>query len=241
MKYQTKRILIVDDEKDLVTLIETILRKEGYHYVHSAQTGKEALDILSAHTIDLIILDIVLSDSNGIDLCKEIRRKSIVPIIFLTARDNEIDTVMSIEAGGDDYITKPFSPKELISRIGAQFRREELIISRYSQGTPATYHFNHIVVDPKQCLVTNRGEKVSLTAREYQLLLFFLENKDVVLTKRRLYEEVWGEPGKDMDNTLMVHISRLRDKLELFPSKPQYIKTYIGLGYKFVMEESNEK
>lgn len=241
MRYQKKCILIVDDEADIVKLIETILHKEGYSCVRTAHTGKAALHILATQKIDLVLLDIMLPDSSGIDICRDIRRKSIMPIIFLTAKDNEIDTVLAIETGGDDYITKPFSPKELVSRIGAQFRREELITSKLGEGASKIYRFDHFVVDPEKCKVENNGEEVILTAKEYQLLLFFIENKNVLLTKGRLYEEVWGESNKGTDNTLMVHISRLREKLELYPSKPQYIKTYIGLGYKFVMEERNEK
>lgn len=241
MKYQRKCILVVDDEADIVKLIETILHKEGYSCVRTAHTGKAALHILSTQKIDLVLLDIMLPDSSGIDICREIRRKSIMPIIFLTAKDNEIDIVLAIETGGDDYITKPFSPKELVSRIGAQFRREELITSKLEVGGSKVYRFDHIVVDTEKCIVENNGEEVLLTAKEYQLLLFFIENKNVLLTKNRLYEEVWGESNKVTDNTLMVHISRLREKLELYPSKPQFIKTYIGLGYKFIMEESNEK
>jgi DNA-binding response OmpR family regulator len=164
-----------------------------------------------------------------------------MPIIFLTAKDNEIDTVLAIETGGDDYITKPFSPKELVSRIGAQFRREELIASKFEEDAPKIYRFDRFVVDNEKCKVEQNGEEVLLTAKEYQLLMFFIENKNVLLTKGRLYEEVWGDSNKGTDNTLMVHISHLREKLELYPSKPQYIKTYIGLGYKFVMEERNEK
>jgi DNA-binding response OmpR family regulator len=241
MKYQRKCILVVDDEADIVKLIETILHKEGYSCVRTAHTGKAALHILSTQKIDLVLLDIMLPDSSGIDICREIRRKSIMPIIFLTAKDNEIDIVLAIETGGDDYITKPFSPKELVSRIGAQFRREELITNKLGEGTPPVYKFDHFIVDAEKCIVEHNGEEVLLTAKEYQLLLFFIENKNVLLTKGRLYEEVWGDSNKGTDNTLMVHISRLREKLELYPSKPQYIKTYIGLGYKFVMEESYEK
>lgn len=241
MRYQKKKILIVDDEADIVKLIETILQKEGYSCVRTAHTGKAALQILATQKIDLVLLDIMLPDLSGIDICREIRRKSIMPIIFLTAKDNEIDTVLAIETGGDDYITKPFSPKELVSRIGSQFRREELITNKLGEGTAPIYRFDRFIVDPQKGTVNIGGEEVLLTAKEYQLLLYFIENKNVLLTKGRLYEEVWGDSNKGSDNTLMVHISRLREKLELYPSKPQYIKTYIGLGYKFVMEERNEK
>jgi len=241
MRYQNKCILIVDDEADIVKLIETILIKEGYSCVRTAHTGKDALQIIDTQQIDLVLLDIMLPDSSGIDICREIRKNSIVPIIFLTAKDNETDIVLAIETGGDDYITKPFSPKELVSRMGAQFRREELITRKFGEGSSPIYRFDRFVVDTEKCIVEQNGEEVLLTAREYRLLLFFIENRNVLLTKRRIYEEVWGDSNSGADNTLMVHICRLREKLELYPSKPQYIKTYIGLGYKFVMEERNEK
>ncbi len=239
--YTEKKILIVDDEKDIVKLLETVLIKEGFHNIFTAHSGKDALRIINNNKIDLYLLDIMLPDMNGLDICKEIRNISITPIIFLSAKDDEIDRVLGISLGGDDYITKPFSPREVITRINSQFRREEMIRKAMSNKDENSLSFFDIHIDRKSGTVKKANKLVKMTAKEFKLLLYLVDNHDILMDKQHLLDFVWGNSFEGFDNTLMVHISRLREKLEDNPTQPKMIKTYKGLGYKFVLEQEDEE
>lgn len=239
--YTDKKILIVDDEKDIVKLLETVLIKEGFQNIFTAHTGKDALRIIQNNKMDLYLLDIMLPDMNGLDICKEIRNVSITPIIFLSAKGDEIDRVLGISLGGDDYITKPFSPREVISRINAQFRREEMIRAAMTNNDEHELSFFDINIDRKSGMVKKAGKVVKMTAKEFKLLLYMVDNHDILMDKQHLMDYVWGDCYDGLDNTLMVHVSRLREKLEDNPAQPRMIKTYKGLGYKFVLENEDEE
>ncbi|MDD2371082.1 MAG: response regulator transcription factor [Firmicutes bacterium] len=238
--YNDKKILIVDDEKDIVKLLETVLIKEGFTNIFTAYNGADALKIIQNNKIDLYLLDIMLPDMNGLDICREIRNVSITPIIFLSAKGDEIDRVLGISLGGDDYITKPFSTREVMSRINSQFRREEMIKAAMSSNNENELSFFDIVIDKRSGTVKKAGKIVKMTAKEFKLLLYLTENHDILMDKQHLMDYVWGDSYDGMDNTLMVHVSRLREKLEDNPSQPRMIKTYKGLGYKFVLENEDD-
>lgn len=239
--YIEKKILIVDDDRDIVKLLKTVLNKEGFKNILTAHTGKDAMRLIKSNNIDLYLLDIMLPDINGLDLCREIRSISITPIIFLSAKGDEIDKVLGISLGGDDYITKPFSPREVTSRINSQFRREEMIKNSIYDSEENELAFFDIQVDRKSGTVKKAGKLIKMTAKEFKLLLYLVDNHDILMDKQHLMDYVWGDNFDGFDNTLMVHISRLREKLEDNPTQPQMIKTYKGLGYKFVLENEDEK
>lgn len=238
--YSEKKILIVDDEKDIVRLLETVLTKEGFLNIFTAYNGTDALKIIEKNKIDLYLLDIMLPDMNGLDICREIRKVSITPIIFLSAKGDEIDRVLGLSLGGDDYITKPFSTREVISRINSQFRREEMIKLAMSSNNEHELSFFDIVLDKKSGTVKKAGKNVKMTAKEFKLLLYLTENHDILMDKQHLMDYVWGDSYEGLDNTLMVHVSRLREKLEDNPAQPRMIRTYKGLGYKFVLENEDD-
>lgn len=239
--YKNKKILIVDDEKDIVKLLVTVLKNEGFQNILTAHTSNEALRIIKNNEIDLYLLDIMLPDMNGLELCKEIRKVCISPIIFLSAKSDEVDRVLGISLGGDDYITKPFSPREVISRINSQFRREELIRKDMTDNEGNEFSFFDIHIDRKSGTVKKAGKVVKMTAKEYKLLQYLVDNHDILMDKQHLMDYVWGDCYEGFDNTLMVHVSRLREKLEDNPAHPRIIKTYKGLGYKFVLENEDEE
>ncbi len=239
--YIYKKILIVDDERDIVKLLETVLIKEGFQNILKAYTGKDAIRIIKNNNIDLYLLDIMLPDVNGLDLCKAIRDISITPIIFLSAKGDEIDRVLGISLGGDDYITKPFSPREVISRINSQFRREEMIRKAITSNDENHLSFFDVHIDRKSGTVKKAGKMVKMTAKEFKLLLYLVDNHGILMDKQHLMDFVWGDCYEGFDNTLMVHVSRLREKLEDNPAQPKMIKTYKGLGYKFVLENEDEE
>lgn len=239
--YIEKKILIVDDEKDIVKLLKTVLKNEGFQNIFTADTGKDAMRIVKNNNIDLYLLDIMLPDMNGLELCKEIRKVYISPIIFLSAKSDEVDRVLGISLGGDDYITKPFSPREVISRINSQFRREELIRKAMTDNAVDEFSFFDIHIDRKSGTVKKAGKVIKMTAKEYKLLQYLVDNHDILMDKQHLMDFVWGDCYDGFDNTLMVHVSRLREKIEDNPAQPKIIKTYKGLGYKFVLENEDEE
>ncbi len=217
-------ILLVEDDAPLAMGIQYALKKNGFT-VSLAKTIKEAHEFFNAG-IDLILLDVALPDGNGYDFCKEIRASNDVPIIFMTALDDEPNVVFGLDIGGDDYITKPVRISELISRINALMRRQRMNdsedVRRLSSGS--------VVVEPLKCRVTVGGEEVCLTAAEYKLLLVLLENKEMVLNRNVIIEKLWDIDGNFVDyNTLNVYIKRLREKIETEQEK--HIETVRGLGY----------
>lgn len=222
-------ILVAEDEFDIRNLLKISLEDEGY-LVISAKDGMEALEVMKKETIHLAILDVMMPRLDGFNLLRKIREISTLPVIFLTARGDDIDKVMGLGMGADDYLVKPFSMNELIARVKAHLRRNSEYILKEQEETIIRY--GNIAVDKNSCCAYVNHESVDLNAKEYKLLLFLIENAERVFTKQQLYSAVWEEDYFYDDNTVMVHISHLRNKLEADPQNPQYIKTIRGIGYK---------
>ena len=220
-----KQILIVDADEDLSFIISEMLESYGYK-TESASNGEEAFEMLSENTYHLILLDINLPDTTGFELCRELRRVSTVPVIFASARTDVTDRITGLDIGGDDYLPKPYSMKELLSRVNALIRRsygfsdEEKILS-----------FGNIIVNITSRTVTRDREAVSLSLREFDLLAYLCEHKNTAVPKEKLLSEVWGAFSSAEPSTLTVHIRWLREKLEEDPASPKYIKTVFKVGY----------
>lgn len=219
-------ILLVEDDRTIALGLEYTLRAEGYG-VRVCATKEEALTALaSGAAFDLALLDLTLPDGSGYDVCAVIRRQGDMPVVFLTAVDDEANVVMGLDMGGDDYITKPFRVRELLSRIRTVMRRR-------SQSSGEVLHLHGLAVNTAQARVSRGGEEIPLTALEYRLLLTFLQNEGQLLTRRQLLEGVWDVSGDFVtDNTLTVYIKRLREKIEEDPQNPRIIQTVRGLGYR---------
>ena len=219
-------VLLVDDDTSIVSNLRTFLNQEGFQ-VTSANNQKETIDLLDSgqYHFDLALLDVSLPDGSGFSLCSAIKANSDIPVIFLTASDDEYSVVAGLDLGADDYIPKPFRPRELISRMNS-------VLRRYHRGSqPLEYH--ELKADTVRGLVYKNNVELTLSALEYRLLLLFLSNQGIVLTRRRLLDELWDMAGEFVnDNTLTVYIKRLREKIEADPAHPEYIKTIRGLGYK---------
>ena len=219
-------VLLVDDDTSIVSNLHTFLNQEGFQ-VTSANSQKETIDLLDSgqYHFDLALLDVSLPDGSGFSLCSAIKANSDIPVIFLTASDDEYSVVAGLDLGADDYIPKPFRPRELISRMNS-------VLRRYHRGSqPLEYH--ELKADTVRGLVYKNNVELTLSALEYRLLLLFLSNQGIVLTRSRLLDELWDMAGEFVnDNTLTVYIKRLREKIEADPAHPEYIKTIRGLGYK---------
>ena len=219
-----KKILLIEDDAGIVAPLTEFLKSEGFS-VFSASGQKRALEILENVRADLVLLDISLSDGNGFSLCSAIKAQYGIPVIFLTASGDEYSTVTGFEVGADDYIAKPFRPRELVSRIKN--------IMRLTGGGGTCVKLTDVSVDTVKGTVTKSGREVPLSALEYRLLLVFINNRGVVLSRSRLLEAIWDIAGEFVnDNTLTVYIKRLRDKIEDDPQDPSIIKTVRGMGYK---------
>ena len=219
-------VLLVDDDTSIVSNLRTFLNQEGFQ-VTSANNQKETIDLLDSgqYHFDLALLDVSLPDGSGFSLCSAIKANSDIPVIFLTASDDEYSVVAGLDLGADDYIPKPFRPRELISRMNS-------VLRRYHRGSqPLEYH--ELKADTVRGLVYKNNVELTLSALEYRLLLLFLSNQGIVLTRSRLLDELWDMAGEFVnDNTLTVYIKRLREKIEADPAHPEYIKTIRGLGNK---------
>lgn len=223
-------ILIADDESDIRNLIKISLEENGYT-VLTAENGKEAWDIFTTQEVHLAILDVMMPVVDGFNLLRKIRECSTIPVIFLTARVDDMDKVLGLGLGADDYIAKPFSTAELVARVGAQLRRNnEYLLPK--EKPPASITYGSLSIDREKCCAYKNGEPIELGAKEYKLLLHFMEHPEKVFTKRQLYNAVWDEEYYFDDNTIMVHISRIRNRIEDDPQKPMYLKTIRGIGYK---------
>lgn len=220
-----KHILIVDDDTDLSFIISEMLTGYGYVVTCSANSN-EAFTLLSEHNYHLIVLDINLPDSEGFEVCRELRSVSNVPVIFASARTSEDDRITGFDIGGDDYLMKPYSMKELLARINALMRR-----AYGSEQGDAVISFGDVKVDTASRIVTKEGCSVSLALKEFDLLAQLVKNKNKALAKDKLISEVWGAFSEVEPSTLTVHIRWLREKLEENPAKPQFIKTVWGIGY----------
>ena len=231
-----KKILLIDDEKEILKLLETVLKKEGFRKIYKAATGRGGIELCREERPDIIILDIMLPDIDGYEVCRQLREFTYVPIIFLSAKSDNMDKLLGLGIGGDDYVTKPFSPKEVAFRIKARFRREQYP-GKQRIDRRDKIQIGQLVVDKKRAEVIKRDEQIALTAKEYQILLYLAENEGQILSKKQIYQRVWQEEYLGHANTIMVHIRHLREKIEDDPGNPVYIKTIKGLGYKLVRGE----
>jgi two-component system response regulator RegX3 len=222
------RVLVVEDEESFSDALSYMLRREGYE-VEVAETGPDALQLFDRTGADLVLLDLMLPGLSGTEVCRELRNRSKVPIIMVTARDTEVDKVVGLELGADDYVTKPFSSRELVARVRAVLRRggesDELITSTVEAGP--------VRMDVERHVVSVDGHAVSLPLKEFDLLELLLRNSGRVLTRGQLIDRVWGSDYVGDTKTLDVHVKRLRAKIEPDPSNPKYLVTVRGLGYKF--------
>ncbi|MBF8983715.1 response regulator transcription factor [Lutibacter sp. B2] len=227
-----KKILIVDDEEDLLKLLSTVLMKEGFKNIYTAETGEKGLKLFKSVKPDIILLDIMLPDKEGYEVCKKIRETSMVPILFLSAKSEEMDKILGFALGGDDYVTKPFSPKEVSYRVKAQLRRNSINISKEKNLSFGSFEINEEKMEVKK-----NGMILELKPKELKLFLYMAKHPNQIISKERICDEVWGEDYIGFDNTIMVHIRRLREKIEDNPSKPKYILNIKGLGYKLVVKD----
>jgi two-component system response regulator RegX3 len=222
------RVLIVEDEDSFSDALSFMLRREGYE-VFIAADGNTALAEFDKHGPDLVLLDLMLPGISGTEVCRIIRGKSTVPIIMLTAKDGEVDKVVGLELGADDYVTKPFSSRELLARVRAVLRRN----GEQDELLPATIEAGSVRIDIERHVVSVRGEHVTMPLKEFDLLEFLVRNSGRVLTRNQLIDRVWGADYVGDTKTLDVHIKRLRAKIEIDPAHPSHIQTVRGLGYKF--------
>lgn len=226
-------ILICDDEKDIVSALSIYLSTEHYN-IFTAFTGKEALDIVAKQDIHLILMDIMMPQMDGISATVKLREQCNIPIILLTAKSEDTDKILGLNIGADDYITKPFNPVEVIARVKSHLRR-------YTSLGGMTKKASHLVIggidlDDEAKIVTVDGEKVSLTPSEYNILKLLMENPGRVFSSNQIYEQIWNEDAYGSGSVVAVHIRHLREKIEINPSEPRYLKVVWGLGYKMEKE-----
>ncbi|SHE47826.1 response regulator transcription factor [Clostridium fallax] len=224
------KVLIVDDEKEIRDAIEIYLRGESNIKPIKAVDGIEALEILEREEIHLIILDVMMPNLDGIRTCMKIREKKNIPIIMLSAKSEDNDKILGLNIGADDYITKPFNHLELIARVKSQLRRYEKPLERKVEEHKIIVKDLEINKNLKSIIL--RGEKVHLTATEYKILILLASNLGRIFSIKEIYERVWDEPFYKSDNTVTVHIRRIREKIEINPKEPEYIKVVWGIGYK---------
>ncbi|MEG0254865.1 response regulator transcription factor [Vagococcus sp.] len=234
-----KRILVVDDEPSITTLLKYNLEKENFD-VDVCHDGEEAIRLASSNVYNFIILDLMLPKVNGFDVTKKLRKEKInTPILMLTAKDETVDKIIGLEIGADDYLTKPFSPRELIARIRAVERRLDL----QDDKIPTSASENAIIIGdlmayPKDYRVTKNGEELNFTKKEFELLIYFMERINRIISRDELMTSIWQDDMYHLSRTVDIHVSHLREKIEDDPKKPKYIKTVRGFGYKF--QESEE-
>jgi two-component system response regulator RegX3 len=224
------RVLIVEDEESFAEPLEFLLRKEGFTTAVAA-TGQGALEEFDRNGADIVLLDLMLPGMSGTDVCKALRTRSAVPVIMVTARDSEIDKVVGLELGADDYVTKPYSARELIARVRAVLRRGG--DTTEAETTPGVLSAGPVRMDVERHVVSVAGEEVALPLKEFDLLEYLLRNVGRVLTRGQLIDRVWGADYVGDTKTLDVHVKRLRSKVEADPSMPRHLVTVRGLGYKF--------
>ncbi|HWT75039.1 MAG TPA: VanR-ABDEGLN family response regulator transcription factor [Mobilitalea sp.] len=235
----SESILIVDDEKEIADLIELYLKNDGYQ-VFKYYSGLEALECIQTTKLDLAILDVMLPDIDGFRICQKIREQHFFPVIMLTAKVEDMDKIMGLTLGADDYITKPFNPLEVVARVKTQLRR--YMRYNHSEGNnhserhevqnPSEYEFNGLVInkDTHKCLLY--GKPLTLTPIEFAILWYLCDHRGKVVSSEELFEAVWGEKFLDNNNTVMAHIGRLREKMKESSKKPKFIKTIWGVGYQ---------
>ena len=228
----TRRILLVEDNQDLAGLVQMHLRDAGYGVAHAAD-GRTALRLLEDESFDLVILDVMLPDMDGLDVCRRLRSTPrYLPTLMLTARSTEFDRVLGLEVGADDYLTKPFSIRELLARVKALFRRVDAMADAPAEST-RVLEFGGLLIDPARRCVLRDGAEVHLTGREFDLLAHFAMHPGLVYSRAQLLDLVWGYGHDGYEHTVNSHINRLRAKIERTPAAPRYILTVWGVGYKF--------
>lgn len=228
-----EKILFVDDEIGLLEMLKVHFTKNGFNNLYFAKSGEEALELFKRERFDLIVLDIMLPDIDGFDLCRLFRRESFIPILFLTARTTDMDKITGLTIGGDDYITKPFNPLEVMARTIALLRRQKFAQESVTQ-QKLIYDFGYFQLNKHEAKLIINQEEVSCPLKEFELLEFFCKNPNQVFSTQYLHEKVWGDLSLGSENTVMVHIRRLRQKIEKDPSNPNFLVNVRGFGYKFV-------
>ena len=225
-------VLVVDDDKEIVKAIDIYLSKEGYNIL-KAYNGKQALEILKENKdIHLIILDIMMPEMDGIETADTIRKSSAIPIIMLSAKSEDYDKIEGLNCGADDYVTKPFNPLELIARVNSQIRRYTHLGSIAQKDEKNVYHSGELYINDETKIVTVDGNEVKLTPTEYNILKFLTKNKGVVYSIEQIYKNVWEEECYGAENIIAVHIRHIREKIEINPREPKYLKVIWGIGYK---------
>lgn len=231
MNVSDNRVLLIDDEESILTLLGAVLKREGFNNVKAAACGSEGISLCKSFSPDIIVLDIMLPDIDGFEVFRQIRSFSMAPILFLSAKSEDEDKIIGLGLGADDYITKPFSPREVALRLRAHLNRID-IVKKSLEEKEDIVRTKAFTIDFKKGEVIKAGKSTVLRAKELQLLKYLAENKNTILSKEQIVSEVWGSDYIGYDNTIMVHMRKLREKLEEDPSNPEYIITVKGLGYK---------
>ena len=223
-------ILVCDDDKEIVEAIEIYLTQEGHHIL-KAYDGEQAIRVLQNHPVDLLIIDVMMPKLDGIRATLKIREENALPIIILSAKSEDADKILGLNVGADDYVTKPFNPLELVARVKSQLRRYTQLGSM-TEKKENIYETGGLMIDDDRKEVTVDGESVKLTPIEYRILLFLVQNQGRVFSINQIYENIWNEEAIAADNTVAVHIRHIREKIEINPKEPRYLKVVWGLGYK---------
>lgn len=225
-----ENILVIDDENEIRDLIGIYLEGEGFKVLKAAN-GKEALDIVDKQDIDLIILDVMMPVMDGIETCINIRKSKNMPIIMLSAKNEDMDKIIGLTTGADDYVAKPFNPLELIARVKSQLRRYTKL-NNSEEKNEGIIEVDDLSIDINNHEIMLGGKEIKLTAREFDILLLLAKHRGMVFSAEKIYEKVWNDEFFESDNTIMVHIRKIREKIEENPRKPRFIKTVWGVGYK---------
>ncbi len=223
-------ILVCDDDKEIVEAIEIYLTQEEHHIL-KAYDGEQAIRVLQNHPVDLLIIDVMMPKLDGIRATLKIREKNALPIIILSAKSEDADKILGLNVGADDYVTKPFNPLELVARVKSQLRRYTQL-GAMTEKKENIYETGGLMIDDDRKEVTVDGESVKLTPIEYRILLFLVQNQGRVFSINQIYENIWNEEAIAADNTVAVHIRHIREKIEINPKEPRYLKVVWGLGYK---------
>lgn len=229
------KVLIIDDEQDIVDILDTILKREGFSHIFIANSGQDGIELFKKVNPDIVLLDIMLPDINGYEVYNELRKYSQAPILFISAKSEEVDRLLGFAMGADDYITKPFSAKEVAFRLKARLKAFNHVMNKHIKEN-RVIKFGDVEINEERGEVCKGGQNLEFTAKELKLLMYLINNPNRIISKEMICNEVWGEDFFGYDNTITVHIRKIRMKIEDNPSKPEYIATVISLGYKFIMK-----
>lgn len=230
------KVLLIDDEQDIVDILDTVLKREGFRNIFIANNGNDGIELFKKVNPDIVLLDIMLPDISGYDVFNELRKFSQVPILFISAKGEEVDRLLGFAIGADDYITKPFSAKEVAFRLKARLKVFDNVGNQKNVKKNRIINFGDIKINEETGEVYKGKGCLEFTAKELKLLMYLVNNPNRIISKEMICKEVWGEDFFGYDNTITVHIRKLRMKIEDNPSKPRYITTVIGLGYKFTIK-----